>query len=151
MLNEQYKKAIVFFLISLILLLAAFLNVELIPINMLLLVFGLPNTEMGFIVALLCFFLFTFVIHVILGIYASMFPKKRKWAENQFLGYFKQLLLGFIIIILIILTITIISIINIYSLPLSFSQFVYLYLFWFFSLKCFGIIFPVKTRWQGYR
>ena len=147
---KEKNKIILFILISVFFLLSFFVDLELIPLNWLLLFFGLPDSEMGFLILLFCCFVFMFIVHIMLGSYAIKFSKKR-WAKNKFLNYFRIGIFGVLVIVVTFFSIIIISILKVYPLPLSILQFVNLYLFWFFALKSLGKVLQIKVRWQGYR
>ncbi|MCK4592477.1 hypothetical protein KAT63_03520 [Candidatus Parcubacteria bacterium] len=148
---KEKKKVMLFMLVSVFFALSFFMNLELIPINWLLLGFGLPGSEIGFLMLLLYLYVLIFIIHIALGIYASRFTKRKKWATSKFLNYFRLEFFGILVIVITFFSIIVISILKVYPLPLSISQFVNLYIFWFFALKAFGKIVPVKVQWQGYR
>ena len=151
MLKNLERKTMLFALISIFFLFSMFIDLELIPLNWLLLGFGLPKSKMGFLILLFYLYVLVFIVHIALGIYASRFPKRKKWATNKFLNYFRLEFFGILVIVITFFSIIVISILKVYLLPLSISQFVNLYLFWFFALKAFGKIVPVKVQWQGYR
>ncbi|MCK4525298.1 MAG: hypothetical protein KAU07_02590 [Candidatus Andersenbacteria bacterium] len=151
MLKNLERKAIPFALISIFFLFSMFINLELIPISWLLLGFGLPGSEMGFLMLLFYLYVLMFIVHIVLGIYASKFPKREKWATNKFLNYFRLEFFGILVIVITFFSIIVISILKVYLLPLSISQFVNLYLFWFFALKTLEKVIPVKVQWQGYK
>jgi len=148
---KEKNKAILFTIISVFFLLSFFVDLELIPLNWLLLFFGLPKSDMGFFLLLFYLFISIFIIHIIFGIYASVFPEKRKLATNKFLNRFKVGCFGILVIAVTFFSIIIISILKTHLLPLSISQLVNLYLFWFFALRVLKEIIPIKVRWQGYR
>ena len=148
---KEKNKVILFVIISTFFLLSFFMDLELIPLNWLLLFFGLPESDMGFLFLLFYLFIFAFIVHIILGIYASISPKKRKLATSKSFNQFKTGCFEILIIAITFFSIIIISISKIHLLPLSISQLVNLYLFWFFALRVLREIIPIKVRWQGYR
>lgn len=148
---KDIKIASIYFLLSLFFVTSFYANLELIPLNWLLVIFGLPKSGMGFFILMFHVMILNFIIYFTLGIYAKRYPEKRKWADDIYLKQGKLAMFSFFTIWITIFSFGIMAMLKIYSNIISLSQLVNLYLFWFFIFKALGKIIPIKTEWQGYR